>query len=210
MRLNYFLKDMIRLVRSPRAESLGEVIIALTVISIVAAGVSVLLHIQMRGSTRIKYRTETYVLAREGAELVKNLLETNALRFPGNLEDCWDTIDATSAQTCAASTKLTNGTSYRVDEEMSDNTRWGEINALSITSSTDTLLYEHVIAGNSVYNHQAAGGTATPFHRTVMIEKSQTFATSSSDDTLVVTSTVTWELFGQTQSTEFSLTRFNP
>ncbi len=195
--------------RTTRAESLAGVIIAFTVIAIVSTGVAILLHTQLRGSTKIKYYSEAYALAREGAELIQNLLDTNALRFSGNLEECWDTIDATSAENCATSLRLTDGTSYTLAQEIIDNTRWGELNVILVAASTDTLLYERALGSITIYTHQSSGGTPTKFSRTIAIQKSQTFPASASDDAMVATSVVTWELFGQNLSAQFSLKLYN-
>lgn len=183
-----------------------DVIIGLVVFSVIGAAIGQLLFIQMRASTKIKFYGEGYAFAREGAELVQALLDTNRLRFPGNPEECWDTLDAANASVCASSAHLNSGSTYVVDQNTTDASEWGTITMTEPSPTSNTVLYEHTVSGKTLVNHTAAAGVATVFHRTVTIEKMQTF---QPDDTLVAISTVTWELFGQTQSAAFSMKFYN-
>lgn len=208
MNLKHLLRDSRKNIRRSRGFSMMDVIIGLVVFSVISAAIGQLLFIQMRASTKIKFYGEGYALAREGAELVQALLDTNRLRFPGNPEACWDTLDAANASACALSTRLIDA-SYIIDRNTTQADEWGTITMTESPSSTDTLLYEHSVNATTLINHNATAGTATAFRRTVTIEKSTTFPASPTNDTLVVTSTVTWELFGQTQSATFSMTFYN-
>lgn len=205
MNLSNPMKNLLKKFGDPRGFSMMDVIIGLVVFSVISAAIGQLLFIQMRASAKIKFYGEGYALAREGAELIQALLDTNRLRFPGNPEACWDTLDATNASACVLSTRLTNA-SYIIDRNTTQADEWGTIIMTKSPSATDTLLYEHTMNGTTLINHIATAGIATAFRRTVTIEKSTTFQLH---DTLVATSTVTWELFGQTQSATFSMTFYN-
>src|SRR3989338_7328669 len=89
-----------------KAETLAEVLIALSVISMGAGGASTLVTMSIKANGQSEERIVAYSLAREGVEALRNIRDTNWLRFPGNKTECWDTLDAKTPSECETSTKL--------------------------------------------------------------------------------------------------------
>lgn len=192
------IRDKIRLSKHtfPRAETLAEVLIALTVMSVGAGGAATLVVTAIRANVQGEERIVAYNFAREGVEAIRNVRDTNWLRFPGNHSECWDTLNAVNSTDCATSTKLGENT-YLVSLETDPAT-----NALfkwQVTqedpASADELLYENTLGSGILYTHDA-GGVATPYHRTVTI-------TQKTTTSLVVSSKVWWDSRGKTLSVTF-------
>lgn len=87
---NTFTKKMFRHHR--RAESIFEVIIAITVISIGITAITLLVTSVMRANSISKEFIIANNLATEGLEVISNLRESNWIEFPGYEEDCWNAI----------------------------------------------------------------------------------------------------------------------
>jgi type II secretory pathway pseudopilin PulG len=79
--------------KSNRGETMVEVLIALMVLVIGAVGALRLLGIAGINNQITKERVEATNLAREGIEAVRNIRDTNWLRFAGERRICWNNLD---------------------------------------------------------------------------------------------------------------------
>ncbi|EKD93137.1 MAG: hypothetical protein ACD_28C00230G0004 [uncultured bacterium] len=189
-------KGFARWFHSCKAETLAEVLIALTVLAVGAGGASTLVVTAIRANVQGEERIVAYNFAREGVEAIRNVRDTNWLRFPGNRSECWDTLNAVNSTDCATSTKLGQNT-YLVFLETDPTTdalfKWQVIQ--EDPASADELLYENTIGSGMLYTHDPVG-TVTPYHRTVTI-------TQKTTTSMVVESKVWWDSRGRTLSVTF-------
>ncbi len=83
-----------------RAESLIETIVAVTVIAIGATAAGVMVRTSLVGVEISQDRMLALNLAREGIEAVRNIRDTNWLRYSGNADACWNTLEGTDITDC--------------------------------------------------------------------------------------------------------------
>lgn len=194
------------LLNNRRAETLQEAVIAVVVLGIAAKGIFDLLFIAIRANDLSQERLVAYSLAQEGATAVEVLIDTNALRFPGNLDECWDTLNATNATDCATSAKIADadGSTYAVYRNVGNANRWMAWEFFENPSTSEQLLYEYIIGGENLWTPHLGDNTSftpaptlTPYRRTVTVEQETTLTTN---DTLSVISTMSWEWHGQSKS----------
>lgn len=185
------------------AETLAEVLIAMTVLAVGGGGAATLVNTSIRATGEGEARIVAYNIAREGVEAVRNVRDTNWIRFPGEKEECWDTLDATDSTLCALSTKINRTAPNNVylvtletDETSGALFKWLMIEDDS-GNPNDELLYEIPIGTETLYTHDSTG-TPTEYRRTVTIEDS-----TGPTDSMKVTSTVTWDYKGQTKEVMF-------
>lgn len=224
-----------RIFLSPRAETLAEAVMSITVLGIGAGGIMIMLNSAIRANDIGQERVVALNLAQEGVAAVETLRNTNWLRFPGNREECWDVLDAISASMCndtgtthLATSSDPNGETYVVYRELGNSAEfmtWGFGNLSSYSPTTMPTLeeaqtlevYEIGTAGPTgtpTFLSHALGGnstlTSTPtvgsYKRTVNVLKNTTV---SLDDTLIVTATVTWASRGQNHTVSFSGMLYN-
>lgn len=202
--------------RGTHAETLAEVIIALVVIGMIGVAATGFVVSTMRANLEAKERVIAYNLAREGVESVRNLRDTNWLRFPGNRTECWDVMpDTTASTSCALATKIgssasSGGTDYIVYPELDETNEGYALFSWKfdpIVSTTDTTLYEFSDGtGFSVVTHNPSGSTTgwnpTSARRTVNVVSTDENRDSYAD-VLTVASTVSWESRGVTRTVTF-------
>jgi type II secretory pathway pseudopilin PulG len=172
--------------KSTAAETLAEVLMALTVLAVGSAGALTLVSQSVRANSEAEERIVAYNLAREGVETVRNIRDTNWLRFPGDRENCWDvmpdTIDPTVCPTTA--THITSN-DYIVYPEISDTDK---LFAWNITTTSDYEMKGTLIDGQIFVTHEIAPGDPevdTGYDRVITI-------VNDGAGTMEVTSTVTW------------------
>lgn len=112
-----------------RAETILEVVIAVSVIMVILAPASGLYIASVRTSANNRNDLAAAALAEEGIEIVRNIRDTNFIKFSNKARDCWNTVPGhTDAATCdAAANKIPEG-SYRlsvnVDQDSADYLKW--------------------------------------------------------------------------------------
>jgi type II secretory pathway pseudopilin PulG len=208
MKRTSFLKTLIR---SKSAETLAEVIIALTVFSLASTAIAKMVVISVNATSEGEERLVAYNLAREGVELVRNLRDTNWLRFPGNHEECWDTLNATDAAKCGTSKKLDNKGKYTVGVELTDTTKLMSLRIKNMAENPnpDDYLYAFPLETDpdmKLYTNDSSGGkeTKTIYRRYIEVEKAKDNLSETSDNILTIHSTVLWEWKGQGKKIVFS------
>lgn len=184
-----------------RAETLAEVLIALSVISMGAAGTSTLVTMSIKANGQSEERIVAYNLAREGVEAIRNVRDTNWLRFPGNRTECWDTLDAESPSECETSTKL-GDKEYWVSLELDTTNsllKWIVTEEDNNPATDDDLLYINRINNHMIYTHKGSDEPSI-YHRTVTITKD----TSGVTESMKINSKVWWTSRGSTVSVTFA------
>lgn len=202
------MKKIIPILKNRRAETLQEAVIAVVVLVIAASGIFDLLFMAIRANDLSQERLVAYSLAQEGTIAVEVLVDSNALRFPGNLDDCWDTLTAINANDCVASLKVAatdaDGSTYAVYRNVGNVERRFAWEFLENPSLTEQPLYEFALNGKALWTPSLGDNTSftpaptpTPYRRTVTVQLETTL---TADDTLNVISTVSWEWHSQTKS----------
>ncbi len=201
---------------SRRAETLAEAVMAVTVLGIGSGGVIIMLNGAIRANDVGQERIVALNLAQEAVAAVEILRDTNWLRFPGNREACWDTLDAATATECGtpSATVLENDGVYVPYRDLTDSSAlmaWkfsGGV-APATPTATDQALYQYEIAGQpfwnsslGVYPPSTLAGTPTPYSRALSI-------TDKTALEMTVTATVTWESRNQPHSVNFSTKLYN-
>lgn len=97
-----------------KGETIIETIIALSVLAIGVTLSSTIMASSLRNINTSKNRVIAVNIAREGIEAVRNIRDTNWLKFSGNARGCWNQIPqildgVTCAETCNGSTPITPG-----------------------------------------------------------------------------------------------------
>lgn len=200
-----------------RAETLAEVILAFIVFGIIStAAISFVVH-GIDTNQEIEERLIAYNFARESVEAVRNVRDTNWLRFPGNRTECWDvTLDTTSSLDCATGTHLgdgggTSGVDYIIYPEITDTSRlfaWNFV--VDPTVPEDLTIYETDITADAtpIYTQDAGcnSGTliceASRYRRYVNIVATDETGDGYAD-TLTITATVSWESKADTRTITF-------
>jgi len=165
------MRNFFRLPKKPAGETLLETIVAITVLSMILVSVFSLLTQALSANQDIKNRVIALSHAREGIEGVRNIRDTNWLRFSGDRRGKWLCKDD------ACSNSL-SGTSYHF---------------LNYSAPNYTL-----DDGNSDAMNAAHQITGTDFYRQITLNVESTNKCSSTphndcnEDRLYVKSLVSW------------------
>lgn len=136
---------------SKRGETILEVVIAVSVIMVILAPASGLYIASVRTSANNRNDLTAAALAEEGIEIVRNIRDTNFIKFSNKARDCWNTVSGhTDAATCdAAANKIAEGSyqlSVNVDNTSPDYLKW-------------TLSESAVIGGDAALNPNLIGAS---------------------------------------------------
>ena len=131
------MRNFFRLPKKPAGETLLETIVAITVLSMILVSVFSLLTQALSANQDIKNRVIALSHAREGIEGVRNIRDTNWLRFSGDRRNKWLCKD----DTCTASF---SGTSYHSLSYSAQNYSLG-------TGSSDAMDSNHQIGSTGFY-----------------------------------------------------------
>ncbi len=98
------------------AESLIETLVAITVIAITTTAALSLIRNSLVGNEVIGEKLIALNLAEETLEAVRNIRDTNALRFSGDLDECWNVINVDDIADCSTpENKIQEGVSYALE-----------------------------------------------------------------------------------------------
>jgi len=188
-------------VKFRKGETIVEVLIAIVVFVVGALSATRLLALSGINTQLTKERVIATNLSREGLEAVRNIRDTNWLRFAGERRRCWNNLDTSSCldgdSDGVTDDAIANGENYIVRFN-STNYRWeldasGLINRLNLTNRIDED-YRLEIDANGLYNH-TTGNTDTIYFReiyTEYLDADQSLASDESANMLRVTSKVEW------------------
>jgi hypothetical protein len=203
------LSAIFQRLRSNAAETLAEVIIAITVLSLGTGSATILVLTAVNATTSGETRLVAYNLAREGVEAVRNIRDTNWLRFPGDRDDCWDTYNLTDPATCnSAKLGATGiGKDITVTPNLTDSDAFFTWTVNETSVPADQKLYTIDInatdPGGTFYVHDSLylGAIESPYSRSVNVLL--TPGSASDPARMLVTSTVSWDDRGVPRSVEF-------
>ena len=158
-----------------QGESLVEVMIAVTILVAVLTGVFVLLTQVSAANTNVINRVVALNMAKEGIEAVRNIRDTNWLKYSGNRRDKWLCFDTPTTQNACAG-DLGNYISagvYRIEYSetaaryfLDDMDLGGAITEKKVLPAETFRLYEEG-AARRVF-HSGTGKTL-PFYRQVLL-----------------------------------------
>ena len=181
-----------------------EVLIALTVLIIGAMGSLRLLGVAGVNNQLTKERVLATNLAREGIEAVRNIRDTNWLRFAGERRICWNNLDSSACNDVdndgVADSPIRNNQAYLAISNPATY-RWqlsagGISNRLNLDDgeiANDAVYHLKLDSTTGLYNHNT--GENSPYYReiyTEYLESDQSATTGPSANILRVTSRVQW------------------
>lgn len=164
-----------------RGESLLEVLVAVVILGVFLSSILSMVNNAMATNQNIRMRVMALNLAREGIEGVRNIRDTNWLKYSGNMRDKWNEgiVDGS------------NSTEYGlqfVDNKFS-------LNTTSTQLYLDSEGFFTHIAPTASNNH-----TQTPFSRIISTEPLDTVCPNNlCPQKIKVTSTVQWTEDGREQ-----------
>lgn len=188
--------------KSRCAESLIETIIAITVIIIGSSAAIGITHSALKGNESIGYKMVAMNLAEEGIEAVKNIRDTNYLRFASAPDTCWKTLRATTAATVTnCSTSVISDGTYYLTRDLSTNLfAWGMATG---TTKIEIWTYTLDTTPHQIYAQKSASCTGCTSSATIYSRKLTVANTDTNSFDLTVT--VTWTEAGISKT--LSLTR---
>jgi type II secretory pathway pseudopilin PulG len=194
--------------KSRRGETLVEVFVAIIILVVGALSAVKLLGLASINSQLTKERVIATNLAREGLEAVRNIRDTNWLRFGGERRRCWNNVDISGCSDAnvdgVADTPIVHEQNYIVKFDIGT-FRWElEEVATELDLSdvlTDDTAYRLQIdddpsTDTGLYNHDATGTNTVYFRQihTEYLNDDQSLATADEEkaNILRVTSKVEW------------------
>ncbi len=178
-----------------KGETIVEVIVAVVISTMVLTATFLMLNRAISTNTNVRNRVVALNIAREGIEAVRNIRDTNWLKYSGDRRGKWLCQDTpTSLNECSSTggDDLLSTGKYIVEYEMSnqryylaDASNNTDLDLSTVTDFSEYRLYYDEI--NHKYTHVATGNTATFFYRQIQLEVHDG---SDSDNTLPGCTTV--------------------
>jgi len=208
------MKLFFKHITNKKAETILEVTIALFIIGVGVTVSSMVMHRTLNITAQNKLWMQAIFLANEGLEGVKNIRDTNWLRYPE--DGCWKTIE--TGNSCSAATSpmmadTTNSLWYysiffdHIDFtwELADQMNSGasnplfDSNAIRSRLPNEYSIHEKFLGPSDtkpIYIAEATGADNTYFYRRIKIQSMMADLDGDSntlnDEILVVTSQVKW------------------
>jgi len=202
-----------------RGETIAETIIALSVLAIGITLSSVLMSNSLRNINSSKNRVVAVNIAREGIEAMRNIRDTNWLKFSAQRRGCWNHMPAPAPDPCDGQTDgLIHAGTYIVYKD--ESFRWrlapavsalgkdlSDIYLVDIDTAKDTSgdgvknndqdMYNSITTTDNSSQEDALGrnnSVSTGFKRTISISylKDDGSTGDESDNRMIVTATVNW------------------
>lgn len=198
-------------------ESLAESILALSVLAIGMTLSGVVMATSLRNVGSSRERMIAVNIAREGIEAVKNIRDTNWLKFSNDRRNCWNHLPGTP-DTCDRNTpKIVHNRAYIVylnqknEWRLTTNTTTQKANLslVDIDSGFDSNGDQNKTNDQDIYNHLVGNDSLgretkkTTFERQIRVfYLSPTNATNGTfnDNRMKITSTVYWKEKSTTKS----------
>lgn len=170
-----------------RGDTILEVVIATAILSTVMIATFSILQRAIDTNLNVKNRVIALNIAREGVEAVRNIRDTNWLKYSGDRRKKWLCLDQENDKNACegnpAAAKFINGNDenapayYTVDFDDVDNRFYlkheveqTEVNAVEPEVGHD--LYRLYLTSGTPqrYTHESAGNTVTPFYRQLYLD----------------------------------------
>ena len=194
-------------VRATRGELLVEVIVALGIFFVAMLAVSNVLVRSLQTQQISQQFILATNLAREGLEAVRNIRDTNWMRYPGDPANCWNNA---ATDECDGVLIASGAHVLTIDDEyqwsLSAQTDDVDINA----GATSNAPYRLYLDAQGLYVDSGSDAELTPFHRAITIEyfkdDMQDISGSSPEDANImrVHCTVWWQDSKRIQSATLS------
>lgn len=160
-----------------RGETIVEVLIAVVISTMVLTATFALLNQSISTNVNVRNRVIALNIAREGVEAVRNIRDTNWLKYSGDRRGKWLCHDAVGANSCPGATVVQLGDrQYRVDYDQTNQRYYliegGEQAPLDLELVTDFSEYQlHYDEVADRYTHTANVNTRpTRFYRQIQLE----------------------------------------
>lgn len=229
MYIRPMLKYLINRFKQRPAESLVEVILALFVVSVGAGAATVLIVSSIRANSFSKDNLVALNLAVEGVEAIRNIRDTNWVKFAYDKENCWYMKpEMGSTNSCTnAGNKIADG--YYTIDLNPENYSWGlnmvpsgsKLDLSTNSTANDDYRLHFLDINNTdglddhdIYvsenTHTSALPPVTPgeeskFYRMVTVEMND----PAKNDAMTVTSLVQWRDGSAVHKVQFSSTLTN-
>lgn len=168
-------------------ESLIEVLVSIIILVLFMTSIFTMVNRSIVLNENIRSRVIALNLAREGIEGVRNIRDTNWLRFSGDRRNKWLCLTASCDE--SEPTDLISDGSYHLDFSSGDGVYELVSSSYSDLFYSDYQLYRD---GEDLYSHDSTG-TSSKFYRQIKLSlTSSPNCSSSCPDRLVVTSRVGW------------------
>jgi type II secretory pathway pseudopilin PulG len=179
--------------RAPRVrgDSILEVVIATAILSTMMIATFDILQRALDTNINVKNRIIALNIAREGVEAVRNIRDTNWLKYSGERREKWLCMDEklanpTDDPTCKGvinNTDIINNNVpntfvyYTVDFDTDDDRFYLNREALqaqidfeaSQVGRDDYRLYQETVGFSDFYTHRSAGNVESPFYRQIQL-----------------------------------------
>lgn len=159
-----------------RGETIIEVLIAVVISTMVLTAVFVLLNRAIDTNVNVRDRVIALNIAREGIEAVRNIRDTNWLKYAGDRRGKWLCHDVVGGDTCStASVPLTDG-DYVVDYDTINKRYYlvKKVAGLDLETATAAInneyrLYVDATTERFTHDDDSGGNRATRFYREINI-----------------------------------------
>lgn len=198
---------MCRIKTKNAGESIVEVMVAMAVSSLLIMGAIELIGRSYTIVGETNKRIEAMTLAREGVEVVRNLRDTNWLKYSGDRRKNWMKSSASSSTYLDASgTKFIQPSSNgEVDILNSVEAAYNVLNGArdaQVTTNNNPSYIQNKVAplrlhrnSDGILTNDASGGKPSPYYRTIQVTAPSSV---SADKKVTVDSEVFWKNEGQT------------
>jgi type II secretory pathway pseudopilin PulG len=166
-------------------ETLIEVTITITILTIILSSIFGIIAQASSANVNVVNRVVALNIAREGIEAVRNIRDTNWLKYSGDRRGKWLCLDTTDYQNACEenSPTLISGGIYTVDfsdthgryylERQND---IEEFSSKKIIPAGDFRLYQNA---DERFLHAATGNTKTIYYRQILLETDSAFINPS-------------------------------
>lgn len=104
--------------KAHRAESLIESVISVSVIVIATMAAMSLIRTSLVGNNVIGEKIIALNLGLEGIEAVRNIRDSNYLKFPTDPANCWNTLESELVVDCPYEAKIAEGVTYTLTRNL--------------------------------------------------------------------------------------------
>ncbi len=166
-----------------RGDTILEVMVAMALLSMILAGTFSILNRAIEANYNVRNRIIALNIAREGFEAVRNLRDTNWLKYSGDRREKWLCLDSPSVDACGptgSNQQMDDGTGsyYLIDYDTTQNRYFLEGTAINVdldlTSATQAPNIDdyrlHLDNTDNRYTHISGGNTPTEFYRQIYVQ----------------------------------------
>lgn len=165
-----------------RGESLTEVLVAVGILVVVLVTTFILINRGIATNISVKNKILAINIAREGIEGMRNIRDTNWLKYSGDRRNKWLCIDSFSTSTGNPDTIINCPSGQKIDDSsyilnfnkdlsrffIKEATETSKLDLKTSTNFSEYKLYKDV--ADSRYTHKSSGNSATIFYRQLILK----------------------------------------